>query len=89
VAPLKRTEIDKLLRELNEHRSRAPLYSYLQRFVNETGKSEEFLAWLAKEMDLDKPIAFNVEALTDEGMPADGQTPRTPWATDCFRPRSL
>jgi hypothetical protein len=44
-------------RLLAERRQReASLGYYLQRFVTETDKREEFLAWLAKDMGLDKPL---------------------------------
>lgn len=55
-------------RLIQERREReASLAGLLQRFVTETGKGEEFLNWLAKDMGLDKPMDLtNVDALIEQ-----------------------
>ncbi|RTE91926.1 hypothetical protein [Bradyrhizobium sp. LVM 105] len=64
-----REQYNTALAELNEHRRTAKLRELLHRFVVETGKQKEFLAWLAKDMGLDKPVPFsNARYMTAEEM---------------------
>lgn len=68
----------KAMGELWEHRRKAVLHSLLHRFVVETGKSDEFLRWLAKDMGLDESMDLTrVDALIEqiEHSRAVGQSP--------------
>ena len=46
----------KSMREFGELKNKAVLHNLLHRFVVQTGKQDEFLNWVAKEMGIDQPM---------------------------------